>query len=68
MNRAEACRNKALKCERAALIATDSKVQAAYRNMARQWREIAEQAEVWTVDRPRAERQRNVGRKPAAPC
>jgi hypothetical protein len=67
MNRTEACRNKALKCERAALIATDSKVQAAYRNMARQWREIAEQAEV-TVDRPRAERQRNVGRKAAAPC
>jgi hypothetical protein len=54
MNRAEACRNKALKCERAALIATDSKVQAAYRNMARQWREIAEQAEV--LDRRQAAR------------
>jgi hypothetical protein len=54
MNRTEACRNKALKCECAALIATDSKVQAAYRNMARQWREIAEQAEV--LDRRQAAR------------
>ena len=54
IHRAEACRNKALKCERAALIATDSKVQAAYRNMARQWREIAEQAEV--LDRRQAAR------------
>jgi hypothetical protein len=54
MNRAEACRNKALKWERAALIATDSEVQAAYRNMARQWREIAEQAEV--LDRRQAGR------------
>ena len=43
IHRAEACRNKALNCERAALIATDSNVQAAYRDMARQWREIAEQ-------------------------
>jgi hypothetical protein len=42
--RAEACRDKALKCERAALIATDPKVQSAYRDMARQWHEIAEQA------------------------
>jgi hypothetical protein len=45
IHRAEACRNKALKCERAALIATDPKAQAAYRVMARQWRETAEQAE-----------------------
>jgi len=42
--RAEACRDKALKCERAALIATDPNVQSAYRDMARQWHEIAEQA------------------------
>jgi hypothetical protein len=54
IQRAEACRNKALKCERAALIATDSEVQAAYRNMARQWREIAERAEA--LDRRQAAR------------
>ena len=46
IHRAEACRDKALKCERAALIATDPKAQAAYRDMARQRREIAQQAEV----------------------
>lgn len=54
IHRAEACRNKALNCERAALIATDSNVQAAYRDMARQWREIAEQAEA--LDRRQAAR------------
>ena len=31
---------------RSALLATDPKAQAAYRDMARQWREIAQQAEV----------------------
>jgi hypothetical protein len=46
IHRADACRDKALKCERAALVATDPKAQAAYRDMARQWREIATQAEV----------------------
>lgn len=54
IHRAEACGNKALNCERAALIATDSNIQAAYRDMARQWREIAEQAEA--LDRRQAAR------------
>jgi len=54
IHRAEACRNKALNCERAALIATDSNVQAACRAMARQWREIAEQSEA--LDRRQAAR------------
>ena len=45
IHRADVCRDKALKCDRAALVATDPKAQAAYRDMARQWREIARQAE-----------------------
>ena len=42
IHRTEARRDKALKCQRAALIATDPKARAAYRDMARQQREIAE--------------------------
>jgi hypothetical protein len=56
IHRAEACRNKALKCERAPLIAADSNVLAAYRAMARQWCEIAEQAEA--LDRRQAAREK----------
>ena len=56
IKRAEACKNKALECERAALVATDRKIHAAYLHMARQWREIAEQAEV--LDRRQAAREK----------
>jgi hypothetical protein len=52
IKRAETCRNKALECERAALVAADSKIHAACLDMARQWREIAERAEV--LDRKQA--------------
>jgi hypothetical protein len=43
--RAEACRKKALQCEQAAIIATDMGARLMYLDVARQWREMAEQAE-----------------------
>lgn len=33
-------------CERAAAMATDANVKAIYTNLARQWRDMAEQADV----------------------
>jgi hypothetical protein len=42
---AEACRRKAAECERAAVLATQPAVQAIYRDLARQWLEMAEQSE-----------------------
>ena len=41
----EACRRKAAECERAAVQATRPAVQAIYRDLARQWHEMAEQSE-----------------------
>ena len=43
--RAEACRKKALQCEHAAIRTTDTGARLMYLDMARQWREMAEQAE-----------------------
>ncbi|MFY9839033.1 MAG: hypothetical protein WAK55_21670 [Xanthobacteraceae bacterium] len=44
--RVEAYRIKAAECERAAAAATDANVKAIYGTIARQWRDVAEQAEV----------------------
>ena len=44
-NRAEECRRKAEQCEYSAKVATDLSAQIAYLEMARQWREMAEQTE-----------------------
>jgi hypothetical protein len=44
-DRVEACRLRAEDCERAALRVSDPKVQAAYRDMAQQWRVMADFAE-----------------------
>ena len=41
--RADACRRQAAECERAAIIATDLPVRLMYLDLARQWREMAEQ-------------------------
>jgi hypothetical protein len=42
------CRQKADECERAATRVADPQVQASYRQMSRQWREMAERQE--TID------------------
>lgn len=43
--RAEACRRKALECERRAVLATEDAARALYLDLVHQWREMAEQAE-----------------------
>ena len=43
--RAEACRKKALECERRAVLATEDAARALYLDLVHQWREMAEQAE-----------------------
>ena len=43
--RAERCRKKAIECERGAVLATDPAVRLIYADLARQWRDMAEQAE-----------------------
>ena len=43
--RAEACRKKASQCEHAAIVATDMGARFMYLEIARQWRDMAEQAE-----------------------
>jgi hypothetical protein len=42
--RVDACRRHAAECERAAIIATDTAVRLMYLDLARQWREMAQQA------------------------
>jgi hypothetical protein len=42
MSRADICRQKADECERAAARVIDPQVQASYRQMSRQWHEMAE--------------------------
>ena len=39
---AEVCRRRAAECDRAAVVATQFLVQVIYRELARQWREMAE--------------------------
>jgi hypothetical protein len=43
--RAEICRTKALECERAAVLATDEANRATLLDLARQWRDMAQDAE-----------------------
>jgi len=45
MTRAEACHAKAAECEHAALSASDSKIRVMYWDLAKQWRELAGDAE-----------------------
>jgi len=47
-NRADIYRQKAHECERAATRVADPQVQASYRQMSRQWHEMAERQE--TID------------------
>jgi hypothetical protein len=42
--RAEACRRKAMECERAAMIATNTVDRLMYLDLARHWREMVQQA------------------------
>jgi len=42
---AEACRRKAAECEQAVVLATRPDVKAIYRDLARQWHEMAEHSE-----------------------
>jgi hypothetical protein len=46
ISRAEACRRNAEQCERTAVLATDEGARRIYTELARQWRERAERAEV----------------------
>jgi hypothetical protein len=41
-SRADICRQKAKECERAAMRVADPQIQSAYRQMSRQWHEMAE--------------------------
>jgi hypothetical protein len=43
---AEVYRRKSAECERAAVVATDANVKAIYDTLARQWRDMAEEADV----------------------
>jgi hypothetical protein len=45
LEQAEACRRKAAECEQAVALATRPDVQAIYRDLARQWHQMAEQSE-----------------------
>jgi hypothetical protein len=45
ITRAEACRRNAEQCERTALLATEEEAKRIYTELARQWRQRAEQAE-----------------------
>jgi hypothetical protein len=44
-DRVEACKGKAVECERAALLATEDNVRKTYSDLARQWRLMARDAE-----------------------
>jgi hypothetical protein len=43
--RAEACRKRAMKCERLAMASSDAPVHLMYLDLAKQWREMAEQVD-----------------------
>jgi hypothetical protein len=45
-NQAKACLDKAADCERRALLASEKSHRVIYLELARQWREMAKQAEV----------------------
>jgi hypothetical protein len=62
---AEACRRKAAECGRAVALATRPDMQAIYRDLARQWHEMAERSE----DLERLHRPPNAKpEKPATAC
>jgi hypothetical protein len=46
ISRAEACRRNAEQCERTAFLATDEGAKRIYTELASQWRDMAERAEV----------------------
>jgi hypothetical protein len=57
-SRADIYRQKADECERAAARVANPQVQASYRQMSRQWREMAERQQ--TIDEALAQRRKPV--------
>jgi benzoyl-CoA reductase/2-hydroxyglutaryl-CoA dehydratase subunit BcrC/BadD/HgdB len=62
MKSAEECRAKATECENRAEVASDATVRADYRNMAYQWRLMAEQIEELEAERQQSNRVRTTHR------
>ena len=55
-SRVETCRKKADECERAAARVGDPQIQASYREMSRQWHEMAERQQA--IDEALADRRK----------
>ena len=64
-SRAQVYRTKALQCEREGARAAIPALKRKYRNLAQQWREMAEQAERAAVRRPKKVQQLERKRSPS---
>ena len=66
---AEACRRKAAECEQAVVLATRPDMQAIYRDLARQWHEMAKHSEdLERLHRPPNAKPAGAASQPATAC